>query len=108
MNRTDLERLAGYGIAAFPPTRLDDAAQYCWDRGVATGDARHCLLWRSLGLMAQSFEERDCLPVAVVDKLDEALRRHLLGVLNASTAEEGSGIARILDKEIHDALGAWV
>jgi len=105
LDRLDLERLAEHGLAAFFPPRLRDAAAYCWERGVATGDARHCLLSRSRETLAEAFDE-DSGPLltSVVQEVDKVLRRLLIDVLNAPTAEEGTWIASMLDQEIRAAF----
>jgi hypothetical protein len=106
LNQPDLERLAREGLAALPPLLLPDIANDCWDRGAITGDARYCLLWRSLDLIAQIFEDRGQLPTPIVDELNGAFARLLPGALDATTAEEGTGLARILDDEIRSVLAA--
>lgn len=107
MDQGELERLASGGLADFPPAGLTDVAAYCWDRGVATGDARHCVLWRTFDLIASQANEDEHLPPLdgrAVEELDDLFRRHLLGVLRASTAEEGAGLAQILDEEVRAVL----
>ncbi len=104
LDKAELIRLAGQGVAAFPPGRLRDAADYCWDQCEATGDARHCVLWVGLDLIARRFEDDDHLATRAVVKVDEALRRHLTDVLDAATALEGTLLARTLRDEIVSAL----
>ena len=48
LDQSSLRRLAEQGLAAFPSFRLRDAADWCWECGGSTGDARWCLLSRTL------------------------------------------------------------
>lgn len=58
-------------------------------------------------MIAQAFDEDNDPPgQRTVDELDDSFRHHLLDVLRAPTAEEGTGLARILDEEIRAAYRA--
>jgi hypothetical protein len=86
--------------ALLPLERLRSAADFCWDQGEATGDARYCVLWRCLDAIAQRLEDDDNLTQDIVDDLNHAFARHLPGVLSAPTAEEGTWLARMLREDI--------
>lgn len=105
MDQYSLLRLAEEGLAAFPPARLGDAADWCWQHGAATGDARWCLLSRTLALLAVPFDDGEGLLSQTMTAADEVLRRHLSDVVLAAEAIEGSGLATLLDEELWRAVG---
>jgi hypothetical protein len=101
LDEVELSHLAAQGLRALLPVgRLRALAQYCWDRGEVTGDARYCSLWRTFSEIAEFFEEYDALETSTVDSLDRVLKRDLGGVLRAETAETGALSARGVREEI--------
>lgn len=101
MDRFSLRRLADDGLRAFPPDRLPDAAAWCWEFGAATGDARWCLLSRTLDKLAAPFADSNgALPVEMTAQIDVVLRDLLPDVLNAPTAAEGASLAQLLDDRL--------
>lgn len=96
----ELRRLASDGIERFAPARLFDAAQWCWDRAETTGDGRYCPLARALERIALAFEDDGHLPLTVVEHLNAALAQELPAVLDASTAETGALLGRLLRERL--------
>jgi hypothetical protein len=106
LDRQDLSRLAERGVAAFPPANLSTLAEWCWDFGESSGDARYCSLWRTLSMVAAPFDQDDALSSAVVARIDSVLRTSLPDVLTADSAADGSLLARALRERLLDAVGA--
>jgi hypothetical protein len=100
LDRPSRRRLAEHGLAAFPPSRLSEEAEECWAHGVATGDARWCILARTLARLAAPFDEDGQLSKNRVEQLDRGLRTLLPDVLDAPGAVEGSSLAAFLDREL--------
>jgi hypothetical protein len=78
---------------------LRNLADYCWDYGEASGDARYCSLWRTLDQIVEVFEDDGYMQTRTLDRVDQALKRYLPDVLSAPTAEEGALCARRLREE---------
>lgn len=101
MDQSSLQRLADDGLAAFPPDRLPEAAGWCWEFGAATGDARWCLLARTLDRLAAPFTDGNgALPSELTSQIDSVLRDLLPDVLYAPTAVEGASLAQLLDDRL--------
>lgn len=101
LDQFSLRRLADDGLARFPPARLHEAAEWCWEFGAATGDARWCLLSRTLARLAAPFVDSiGALPSELVDQIDAVLREQLPDVLSATSAVEGASLARLLDESL--------
>jgi hypothetical protein len=95
-----LLRLSSGGIAQYPPSELATLADWCWDRGETTGDARYCSLSRSLTHIAKLFEDDQGVPGGLINALDQLLSSRVSGILEADTAEIGASLARSLREEI--------
>lgn len=105
MDVDDIRRLATTGLAAFPPTALESAADWLWDYGEATGDARYCSLSKAIGTIAVAFEDRyGSLPSPVIAALDDILSERLVDVLSASSPADGSRLARLTREAVAEAL----
>lgn len=101
LDETQLKRLAKHGLTALlPVSHVQDIAEYCWDRGETTGDARYCSLWRSLDVVIQAFESHGYLPAETVRNLDDILMRYLPDVIDAQTAEQGALLARAMREQV--------
>ena len=101
LDKIQLKRLAEHGIVALLPVgRLRDTAEYCWDRGETTGDARYCSLWRALDPIAEAFESDGYLRAETVRRIDEVIKHCLPGILDASTAEQGALLARAMREQL--------
>lgn len=83
---------------------MPELAEWCWDYGEATGDARYCSLWRALNLINELFEPHRGISPDLVSQLDLVLRRGLPEILDAETAESASQFARGLREELFRAL----
>jgi hypothetical protein len=107
MDVDDIRRLATTGIAAFPPTALESAADWLWDFGEATGDARYCSLSRTIGMIADAFEDTyESLPNSVVGAVDIVLSERLPEVLSATSSRDGSALARLTREAVAQALSS--
>ena len=105
MDQSELERLSEQGVAALLPLeRLRAVAEYCWDRGETTGDARYCSLWMTISRVVEVFEEFGAMEIRILNSIDYAFRRHLRAVLHAATIEEGALLARSFREEVQARL----
>jgi hypothetical protein len=79
VDQTSLQRLADVGIAAFPPGQMDELAVWCWDYGIATGDARWCALWRLIAELVSAWGKDMELgvPPPLVDRWDQLLTKNI-------------------------------
>lgn len=100
MNHDQLLRIAEHGIAAFPPAGLHDLADWCWDLGEATGDARYSSLSRSFEIIAELFDLNKVAESTTVKRLDILLNRHMCEILSAESAEVGAHLARAMREAI--------
>jgi hypothetical protein len=100
MDRETLLRLADRGISAFPPSELHALADWCWDFGESTGDARYSSLSRSFDAIGESFDLHGAVESATVHELDIHLKRSVPQILDADTAELGAHLARSLRESI--------
>jgi hypothetical protein len=101
LDEAELGRVSVQGLSALLPVeRLCDLAEYCWDRGETTGDARYCSLWRAFIEIVEFFEEYDAMEMWTFDSLDGVLKRDLGAVLQADTAEAGALLARGVREEV--------
>lgn len=104
MSLDQLQQLAEHGLAAVP--RLDDVAVACWEHGENTGDARYCVLWRSLQVISGAYGDRpedvhfEGLASSVVSRLDGVITRELPAVLSAEDPEHGTAIAVTMARAI--------
>lgn len=104
MDSQSLLRLADKGLAAYPPAELSTLADWCWDIGESTGDARYSSLWRSLDLISDLFAEHGALPTGMVARLDEALHYWMPKIIGAADASEGSQFARLMREDLARAI----
>lgn len=100
MDVADIRRLASAGVAAFPPAKLEDAAAWLRDYGVATGDARYFALSDLVSDLAQPFAGGRGVPVGVVASADELLSSALPDVLDHADAALASTLARQLHADL--------
>src|SRR5690349_2206264 len=100
VDRQSLLRLANAGIAAYPPSQLRLLADWCWDHGEATGDARYCSLWRLLDVIAEMFEEHGAVSSDLIASIDASLEANIPRVLQAAPPASGAQLARELRQEI--------
>jgi hypothetical protein len=107
MDHQSLQRLANTGIRSFPPDKLNDIVEWCWDYGETTGDARYCSTARALSMLAELFDnDEGGVDATLVEELDTVLCQHIPGILAADSAEHGAQLARhlreILARTIQD------
>jgi hypothetical protein len=70
MDQRSLQRLTDGGIATYPPAQLGHLAEWCWDFGEATGDARYCSLSRTVWVLADLWKHHDGVATSLVADLD--------------------------------------
>jgi hypothetical protein len=97
-----LERLATDGLRAVPDDRLVQCADWCWDWGIASGDARYCVLWCVLSVIDGWWG--DGVPTEAFERVDAVLRRGVRHVLEAPTASSGAQFAHDLAQELEPLL----
>jgi hypothetical protein len=102
VDQHSLRRLAADGVAAFPPSGLTTLADWCWDYGEATGDARYCSLWRTFTAIAAAFEDLEAVDSSAVTRIDHLLRSEIPEILDAPDAAEAAGIARRLREGVQE------
>lgn len=101
MDLGDIRRLADSGIAAFPPTSLESAAEWLRDYGEATGDARYMSLSATLGMIWSAFEDNsEQMWTATVEALDDQLAEGINEVLDQVAAKDASPLARRLRESV--------
>src|SRR5215217_1232461 len=81
VDQASLRRLAEQGLAPFPPAAIGSLADWCWDMGETTGDARYCSLWRALSWIGDLFDDTCGVPTAAVERLDMTLREWIPAIL---------------------------
>lgn len=93
-NPASLQRLAEVGVGDLPPAKLGETAEDSWAWGEATGDARFCILWRTLKMVDQWFGDEDgAVATAFCDRLDAVVTREMPGILDAEASDEGTALA---------------
>lgn len=101
----DIRSLADRGIAAFPPSRLGEAAAWLNDFGAATGEARYLVLGSTLSMVHESFEEAGGqMLTATVETLDVQLRETIPTNLDA----EDIGFASVCARNLHEAVARTI
>ena len=93
MDRATLEGLAADGFAQFSATESRDLVAWCWDWGIATGDARYCVLWRALKAVDEWWDPEQGIPTQFRDDVDAVLRWGVTNTLNAADAASGAQFA---------------
>lgn len=97
MDEAKLRRLGSRDISGIPELR--DLAAWCLEMSEATGDARYCGIARTPGLHRRRWERDGSILTRTL-----AFQRDLPSVLDALTAEEGAGLARLMREEFEDLL----
>jgi hypothetical protein len=100
LDLNSLLRLASSGVSSYPPADLPTLADWCWDHGETTGDARYCSLWRSLSAIVDLFDAHGAVPVAVTAALDRIFQESLPDIVAAPDVEVGAGMARALRESV--------
>lgn len=102
MDASSLERLITDGLLSAPA--VQELENYCWDAADNSGDARYSGIARALAVISDVWDSHGALPQGAITSLNEVFRRHLQAVLEANTAQEGAGLARLLREEIYEVL----
>ena len=100
MDRATLDRLASGGFAQFSAAESRDLVAWCWDYGIATGDARYCVLWRVLKEVDEWLEPEQGIPQRFVDAAEERLRRGVTDALAAPDAASGAQLAHDMGMDL--------
>lgn len=104
MDITDLHALAERGFATVPASRLSDLADWAWDWGEATGDARYCSVSRTFSSIDIWWSEHKVIPLALCTRIDDLLQSHLPAILASDSSADASALARALRVVVHEVL----
>jgi hypothetical protein len=97
----DIRRLAARGIAAFPPTSLESAAEWLWDYAEATGDARYSSLSQTVAMIWAAFEDSsEQMWTTTVEAIDAELATSIPGILDENAAADAAQMARTLRESV--------
>lgn len=102
MDRTQLDRLASEGFAAFPPERLDALARWCGDHSWPAGDARYAVLQDLFQLVDDAYAG-PLLP-ATEQAMSTVITRDLPALLDEEDPEVARVMAVSMRSEILDLL----
>jgi hypothetical protein len=105
VDRASLLRLAEQGVAAFPPAAIGSLADWCWDMGETTGEARYCSLWRTLSWIGDLFDDSGGVLTEAVECFDRTLREWIPAILDATAPAEGSHFGRLMREELYST---WI
>ena len=106
VSSTTLDQVAVDGLGAAPEHQLRDLADWCWDWGVATGDARYSGLWRILNDVFDWLEsQHGQVATSDYNRVSGMLQRAIPKILAASTAASGAQFAAQLATELSTAVG---
>jgi hypothetical protein len=89
-----LLRLADQGIQSLLPDDLRRLADWCWDYGEATGDARYCSLWKALDRVVEAFTDQGHVTNEKLEHLNLVLARDLPGIVSEKDPASASMQAR--------------
>jgi hypothetical protein len=98
-----LRRLATEGFEGSLLEELETLAAWCWDWGVASGDARFCVLWRVIGAIdnwMSSHEESGGVPLSIVSAMGEELKRRLPDILDEVDWPSAAEQATLLEQNV--------
>ena len=104
MDQASLRRLAEQGFRGVPADRLRALADWCWDYGEASGDARFCSLARTLWMIDDWWTEHDAVDPAVAADIESAIVADLGAVLDAEDPASGSMLARSMRQRVGPRL----
>lgn len=105
MDLSSLQRLADEGIGRFPPVSLVELSEWCWSVGEDSGDARYCVISRTLDMLSDLFDASyESVASRLVERLDTDLARLLPEVLDASSSQEGTRKAAVLRESLAAAI----
>ncbi len=107
MDESTLQRLAEVGIAQLPAERLPDLILSCWDRCEVLGDARFCVIARTLEPIDRLFVERDeagGVPSSWLVSIDAEVQGRLPAILDEPDIEAASLLARSMREEVFRLL----
>lgn len=97
MDKSSLDRVASGGLNL---TELDSIRDWCWEWGVATGDARYCVLWRVFDTIRTELDHAGFFTKSFSEELDRVLGRELPAVLDAEGPMAGALLASSLEAEV--------
>jgi hypothetical protein len=105
MDVEDIKRLAHFGMGAFPPRRLDEAAAWLSDYAEASGDARYSSLAATVKMIVDTFEaQSEQMLKEFVEQLDALLSSQVPEILESRDAVSASALARDLREEVSAVL----
>lgn len=99
MDEAQLRRLSSELLPG--AVELRELASWCLDRAESTGDARYCGLARTFDGIADEWEyDARRFTHSWLLNIQQVFNLHMSAVLDAPTAEEGAGLARLLREEV--------
>ncbi len=103
-----LLRLATNGIAAYPPTDLEDLAAQCRDWGRATGTAIGFVLAECIELVLNSFTDGEAgvIESSLLAELDSEFARFLPGFIATGPQESPTPAVSLLKEAVIAAIRA--
>lgn len=99
-----MRRLASEGLDAVAPLSLRDVSRWCWEEGARTGDARFCIIAKTLELLASSYEDLGAMPIGPVDR---AIAEDLGAVLDDEDAASASARAWRMKERVWAEVREW-
>lgn len=104
MESLPLRRLAAEGLDAVAPHDVRGLSRWCWEEGVRTGDARYCVVAKTLELVASSYEDWDAIPIGDIDR---AIAEDLASILEEKNPAAASLRAWRMKERVQTALTEW-
>jgi hypothetical protein len=92
VDRATLDRLASGGFSEVAGDQLPDLIAWSWDWGVASGDARFCVIAAVLHRVNRWWDEQG-VPTALLREVESLLTRGLSDSLAADDASSGAQLA---------------
>lgn len=102
MDQHSLLLIARNGLAALPPDRLGELADWCWDFGEASADARYLILWRVFREIDAAFGRVGALETSRVEQINDLLRSSLPEIVAEDNTLEGGTLAATLRHRLNE------
>jgi len=104
VDHSSLRLLADGGFTAYPPSEFPNLAEWCWDFGVASADARYFILSRIFSRISEAFGDAELVTAEIYKGLNGTLVRSLKGVIDEQDPSAATLLANRLLEDILSAL----
>ena len=104
MDKSSLRLLAKDGFTAYPPSELPVLANWCWDFGVASADARYFVLSRIFSIVSEAFGEAELVTAEVYRGLNDTLVRSLEAIIDEQDPLAATSLANGLLEDVLSVL----